>query len=138
MDERERYERGLAMRRAVLGDDYVQAALASKTELNQDFQDLLTRYAWGEVWGRPGLPRQIRSLVTIAMLVALNRPDELRLHLTAASNNGVTTEEIREVLLQAAVYCGLPAANAAFHLAAEVFATAACGNGKEKTGSNPP
>ena len=90
MDERERYEQGLAVRRAVLGNSYVEAALARRTELNHDFQDLLTRYVWGEVWDRPGLPRNTRSLLTIAMLVALNRPEELRLHLLAAANNGVT------------------------------------------------
>jgi 4-carboxymuconolactone decarboxylase len=121
MDERERYERGLAVRRAVLGDAYVEATLIRRSELNHEFQDLLTRYAWGEVWDRPGLPRHIRSLLTIAMLVALNRPEELRLHLLAAANNGVTPAEIKEVLLQASVYCGVPAANAAFHLAAELL-----------------
>jgi 4-carboxymuconolactone decarboxylase len=121
MDERDRYERGLAVRRAVLGDAHVDAALARRTALTNDFQDLLTRYAWGEIWDRPGLPRHTRSLLTLAMLVALHRPDELRLHLRAARNNGVTPDEIKEVLLQAAVYCGLPAANAAFHLAAEVL-----------------
>lgn len=121
MDERERYERGLAVRRAVLGDAYVEASLAARTDLNREFQELLTRFAWGEVWDRPSLPRNTRSLLTIAMLVALNRPDELRLHLRAASNCGVTKEEIKELLLHAAVYCGLPAANAAFHIAAEVL-----------------
>src|SRR6516165_8510400 len=119
MDESERYKRGLAIRRAVLGDTHVDAALARRTALTQEFQELLTRYAWGEVWDRPGLPRHTRSLLTIVMLVALNRPEELRLHLRAAKNNGVTPDEIKEALLQAAVYCGLPAANTAFHLAAE-------------------
>ena len=119
MDERERYERGTVVRRAVLGDAHVETALTRRTGLTQEFQDLLTRYAWGEVWDRPGLPRHTRSLLTIALLVALNRPEELRLHLRAAGNNGVTPDEIKEVLLHAAVYCGLPAANAAFHLAAE-------------------
>ena len=119
MDERERYERGMVVRRAVLGDAYVETALARHTALTDEFQDLLTRYAWGEVWDRPGLPRHTRSLLTIAMLVAVNRPEELRLHLRAARKNGVTTYEIKEVLLHAAVYCGLPAANAAFRLAAE-------------------
>jgi 4-carboxymuconolactone decarboxylase len=123
MDERERYERGLAVRRSVLGDAHVEAALARRNELNHEFQDLITRYAWGEVWDRPGLARHTRSLLTIAMLVALNRSEELRLHLLAAANNGVTPDQIKEVLLQAAVYCGLPAANAAFHLAAEVLST---------------
>ena len=119
MDERERYERGMVVRRAVLGAAHVETALARRTALTHDFQDVLTRYAWGEVWDRPGLPRHTRSLLTIAMLVAANRPEELRLHLRAARNNGVTPDEIKEVLLHAAVYCGLPAANAAFHLAAE-------------------
>jgi 4-carboxymuconolactone decarboxylase len=119
MDERERYERGLAVRRIVLGEAHVEAALARRTALTHEFQDLLTRYAWGEIWDRPGLSRHTRSLLTIAMLVALNRPEELRLHLRAAGNNGVTPDEIKEVLLQAAVYCGLPAANSAFRLAAE-------------------
>src|SRR5262245_39274103 len=136
MDERERYERGLKVRREVLGDDYVEASLAARTELNSEFQDLLTRHAWGEVWDRPGLPRQTRSLLTIAMLIALNRPDELRMHLKAASNCGVTPEEIKEVLLQAAVYCGLPAANAAFHAAAELL-PAARRTTKETQGSKP-
>jgi 4-carboxymuconolactone decarboxylase len=123
MDESERYERGMAVRRAVLGDAHVEAALAGRTPLTHEFQDLLTRYAWGEIWDRPGLPRHTRSLLTIAMLVALNRPDEFRLHLRAARSNGVTPDEIKEVLLHAAVYCGLPAANAAFHLAAEALSS---------------
>src|SRR5262249_61165985 len=120
MDERERYERGLAMRREVLGDAYVGASLAARTDLNREFQELLTRYAWGEVWDRPGLPRHTRSLLTIAMLATMNRPDELRMHLRAASNNGVTPDEIKEVLLQVAVYCGLRAAHSAFHVAADL------------------
>jgi 4-carboxymuconolactone decarboxylase len=119
MDESERYERGVAVRRAVLGDAHVEAALAGRTALTHEFQELLTRYAWGELWDRPGLPRHTRSLLTIAMLIALNRPEELRLHVRAAANNGVTPDEIKEVLLHAAVYCGVPAANAAFRLAAE-------------------
>ena len=123
MDERERYERGMMVRRAVLGDSHVETALARRTALTNEFQDLLTRYAWGEIWDRPGLPRHTRSLLTIAMLVALNRPEELRLHLRSAGNNGVTAEQIEEVLLQAAVYCGLPAANAAFQIAAEEFSS---------------
>ena len=123
MDERERYDKGMATRRAVLGDAHVDAAVAGRTTLNAEFQDFLTRYAWGEIWDRPGLPRHTRSLLTIAMLVALNRPDELKMHLRAAKNNGVTADEIKEVLLQAALYCGLPAANQAFHLAGEIFET---------------
>jgi 4-carboxymuconolactone decarboxylase len=121
MDERERYERGMNVRRAVLGDAHVDRALAGRTDLTDEFQDLLTRYAWGEVWDRSGLPRRTRSLLTIAMLAALNRPEELRMHLRAASNNGVTLDEIKETLLQVAIYCGLPAANTAFHLATEEF-----------------
>jgi 4-carboxymuconolactone decarboxylase len=122
MDERERYDRGMTVRRAVLGDAHVDRTLTRRTPFNEDFQDLITRYAWGEIWTRPGLPRHTRSLVTIAMMVALNRGDELRLHLRAAFNNGVTWDEIREVLLQCAVYAGVPAANSAFHAAEEVFA----------------
>jgi 4-carboxymuconolactone decarboxylase len=124
MNERARHQRGMKIRRAVLGDAHVDAAQAATTALNRDFQDFLTRYAWGEVWTRPGLPRHTRSLLTIAMLVALNRPEELRMHLRAAKNNGVTPAEIKEVLLHSALYCGLPAANAAFHLAAEVLSPA--------------
>jgi 4-carboxymuconolactone decarboxylase len=121
MDERERYKKGLSVRRAVLGDAHVDRSMKNRNEFNQEFQDLLTRYAWGEIWARPGLPRKTRSLLTIAMLVALNRPDEFRLHLRAALNNGVTKEEIKEALLQTAIYCGVPAANSAFHAAQEVF-----------------
>jgi 4-carboxymuconolactone decarboxylase len=122
VDERRRYARGLAVRREVLGDAYVDRALAARTPFDAEMQDLITRHAWGEIWTRPGLPRRTRSLVTIAATVALNRPEELRLHLEAALRNGVTPAEIKEVLLQMAVYCGLPAANSAFHLASEVLA----------------
>jgi 4-carboxymuconolactone decarboxylase len=122
MDERERYDKGLTVRRAVLGDTHVDRALAKKDSFNEEFQELITRYAWGEIWTRPGLPRHTRSLITIAMMVALNRADEFRLHVRAAFNNGVTREQIKEVLLQAAIYCGVPAANTAFHLAEEVLA----------------
>jgi 4-carboxymuconolactone decarboxylase len=122
MDERERYEKGMAVRRAVLSDVHVDRAIARKTAFNEEFQDLITRYAWGEIWTRPGLPRHTRSLVTVAMMVALNRAEEFRLHVRAAPNNGVTRDEIKEVLMQTAIYCGVPAANSAFHLAEEVFA----------------
>lgn len=121
MDERQRYEQGMKVRRAVLGDAHVNASLKNRNEFNEAFQDLTTRYAWGEIWTRPGLPRQTRSMLTLAMMVALNRPDELRMHLHAALKNGVTREEIQEILLQTAIYCGMPAANTAFHLAQEVF-----------------
>jgi 4-carboxymuconolactone decarboxylase len=124
MDERERHREGLAVRRAVLGDAHVDRAVARQNEFNSEFQDLITRYAWGEIWTRPGLPRQTRSLITVAMMVALNRSDELRMHLRAALRNGVTRDEIKEVLLQTGIYCGVPAANSAFHLAEAVFAEA--------------
>jgi 4-carboxymuconolactone decarboxylase len=110
------------MRRSVLGDAHVDRSATSRTDLNGEFLDYLTRTAWGETWTRPGLSRHTRSLLTIAMMVALNRPDELRLHLNAARNNGVSRDDIKEVLMQAAVYCGVPAANSAFHAAAAVFA----------------
>lgn len=122
MDERDRYEAGMKVRREVLGDAHVDASLAKRDAFSNDFQDLITRYAWGEIWSRPGLPRATRSLLTIAMLVALNREEELRMHLRAALKNGVTRDEIREALLQSAIYCGVPAANSAFRVAQEVFA----------------
>jgi 4-carboxymuconolactone decarboxylase len=111
----------MEVRRAVLGSAHVDRAQANLNELNAEFQDLITRYAWGEIWTRPGLPRHTRSLLTIAMMVATNREEELRLHLRAAANNGVTRDEIKEVLLQTAIYCGVPAANSAFHMAQDVF-----------------
>lgn len=122
MDDRERYAQGMAVRRAVLGDAHVDRALKNANEFNRDFQDFITRNAWGEIWTRPGLPRHARSLITIAMLVALNRGDELRMHIRASFNNGVSRDEIKEVLLHSAIYCGIPAANSAFHAAEAVFA----------------
>jgi 4-carboxymuconolactone decarboxylase len=121
MNDDERFEAGLSVRRAVLGDAHVDRALANRTALTDDYQNLITRYAWGEIWTRDGLPRHTRSLLTIAMMVALNRNEELAMHLRAAKNNGVTRDEIKEVLLQTAIYCGVPAANSAFHLADKVF-----------------
>jgi 4-carboxymuconolactone decarboxylase len=121
MDDAKRYQQGMKVRRAVLGDEHVDRALAATTDFNREFQDFITRNAWGEIWTRPGLPRHTRSLLTLGMMVALNRGDEFRLHVRAAFNNGVTREQIKEVLLQTAVYCGVPAANTAFHAAAEVF-----------------
>jgi 4-carboxymuconolactone decarboxylase len=121
MDERERFEAGMKIRREVLGDAHVDAAIAKRNAFSEEFQDLITRYAWGEIWTRPGLPRQTRSLITVAMMVALNREEELRLHLRAALRNGATQEEIRETLLQSAIYCGVPAANSAFRIAQEIF-----------------
>jgi len=122
MDDRQRYEKGMEVRRAVLGDEHVNRSLQNTTDFDRDFQELITRYAWGEIWTRPGLPRHTRSLIVIGTLVALNRPEELRMHIRAAFNNGVTRDDIKEVLLQSAVYCGVPAANSAFHAAEEVFA----------------
>src|SRR5215469_10200133 len=121
MDKRQRYEQGLKTRREVLGDAHVEKSLENRNEFNEAFQDLITRYAWGEIWSRPGLPRQTRSMITLAMMVALNRNDEFRMHVRAAVRNGVTRDEIKEVLLQTAIYCGVPAANSAFHAAADVF-----------------
>lgn len=124
MDDGERYDAGMRVRRSVLGDEHVDRAEVNKTGLDAEFQDLITRYAWGEIWTRPGLPRHTRSLLTIGLMVALNRGEELRLHLRAARNCGVTADEIREVLLHCAIYCGVPAANAAFHAAREILAQA--------------
>jgi 4-carboxymuconolactone decarboxylase len=121
MDEKDRHAKGMEVRRAVLGNAHVDRAQANRTEMTSEFQDFITRYAWGEIWTRPGLPRHTRSLLTIAMMVATNREEELKLHLRAASNNGVSRDEIKEVLMQAAIYCGVPAANSAFHMAQEVF-----------------
>ena len=121
MDEDKRYEKGMKIRKAVLGDEHVDRAIGNVNAFNDAFQDLTTRYAWGEVWSRPQLSKHSRSLITLAMLIALNRKPEFRLHVKAALNNGVSIEEIKEVVLQSAVYCGLPAAHSAFHDAQEVF-----------------
>ncbi len=115
------FERGMAIRREVLGERHVERAVQATTEFTADFQQLITRYAWGEIWTRPGLDRRTRSCITLAMLVALNRPAELELHIRAARRNGLTPAEIGEVLLQTAIYCGVPAANAAFALAQRVL-----------------
>ena len=122
MTENERYEAGLEVRREVLGNAHVDRSIANRTELTEEFQTLITQYAWGTIWTRDGLPRHTRSLLTIAMMVSLNRSEELALHLRAAKNNGVTRDEIKEVLLQTAIYAGVPAANSAFHLASRIFA----------------
>jgi len=122
VDDRERYAEGMKVRRAVLGDAHVDHSLQARNEFNEEFQDLITRYAWGEIWSRPGLARHTRSLITLALMIAINRGDEFRMHVRAAFNNGVTRDEIREVILQCAIYCGVPAANAAFHMAQDVFA----------------
>ena len=120
-NDMKRYEQGMKIRRAVLGDEHVDRAVAATTDFNRDFQDFITRNAWGDIWMRPGLPRHTRSLLTLAMMIALNRGEEFRLHVKAAFNNGVTRDQIKEVLMQSAIYCGVPAANSAFQMAAEVF-----------------
>lgn len=117
----DRMKRGMEVRRAVLGDAHVDRAQARRSPLTEEWQDLLTGYAWGEVWTRPGLDRRTRSCITIAMLVALGRDEELKLHIRGALNNGVTVDELKEILLQTAVYCGVPAANTAFRVAAELL-----------------
>jgi 4-carboxymuconolactone decarboxylase len=121
MDEQDRYKQGIGVRRAVLGNAHVDRSVRQRTNFNEDFQDLITRYAWGEIWTRPGLPRHTRSLLTVAMMVALNHEDEFLLHVRAAAANGVSRDEIKEVLLQTAIYCGVPAANHAFRLAEQLF-----------------
>ena len=113
----ETHERGMQIRREVLGDEHVDAAVEGTTEFTAEFQDLITRYAWGEIWTRPGLDRKTRSCMTLVALVALGRMDELAMHVRAALRNGLTPDEIKEVLLHCAVYCGVPAANAAFAVA---------------------
>lgn len=115
-------ERGMNVRREVLGDEHVDRAVARTTNFTADFQDFITRYAWGEIWTRPGLDRKKRSCVTMTALVATGRFDELGMHVRAALRNGLTEEEIKEVLLQCAVYCGVPAANSAFAVAQRVLA----------------
>jgi 4-carboxymuconolactone decarboxylase len=117
----ERRERGMDVRREVLGDDHVEAASERTTPFTAEFQDLITRYAWGEIWLRPGLDRRMRSAITLTALVALGHHEELALHLRAARRNGLSLDEIKEVLLQSAVYCGLPAANSAFAIAQRVL-----------------
>ena len=117
-DER---ERGMEVRREVLGDDHVDNAIEGTTEFTKDFQDLITRYAWGEIWTRPGLDRRSRSMITLTALIARGHHDELAMHLRAARRNGLTDDEIKEVLLQSAIYCGVPAANQAFKVASEVL-----------------
>jgi 3-oxoadipate enol-lactonase/4-carboxymuconolactone decarboxylase len=117
----EQYQRGIRVRRQVLGDEHVDRALETATDLTREFQDLITRYAWGEIWARPGLDRRMRSAITLTALIALGHQEELALHLRAARRNGLTEAEIKEILLQSAIYCGVPAANAAFRVASRVL-----------------
>ena len=118
----EAHERGMKVRREVLGDAHVDEVVARTSAFTADFQDLITRYAWGEIWSRPGLDRRMRSAITLTALIALARMDELPMHVRAARRNGLTEDEVKEVLLQSAVYCGVPAANTAFAVAARVLA----------------
>ncbi len=120
--DRKTFDEGLEIRRAVLGPEYVDASLASADEFTRPLQELVTQYAWGEIWSRPGLDRRTRSIVNLGMLASLSRPHELKLHVRGALRNGVTRTEIREIFLQVAVYCGMPAAIEAFRAAREVFA----------------
>ena len=122
MDDRDRYDAGMKVRRAVLGDAHVDRSLQRRTPFNEDFQNPITRYAWGEIWTRDGLERRERSLIVLALMIALNRGDEFKMHVRAAFNNGLTQDDIKEVILQCAIYAGVPAANSAFHQAEEVFA----------------
>jgi 4-carboxymuconolactone decarboxylase len=115
------HERGMEIRREVLGDAHVDAAVAGTTDDTAAFQDLITRYAWGEIWTRPGLDRRTRSAITLTALIALGRFDELEMHVRAALRNGLSEDEIKEVLLQSAIYCGVPAANSAFAVASRVL-----------------
>ena len=119
---KEKYYQGLAVRRAVLGSEYFDSSIKNADAFSKPMQDFVTQYCWGEVWTRPGLDRKTRSFLNLAMLTALNRPHEIKIHVKGALNNGLTKEEIAEVFLQAAIYCGVPAAIDSFRIAKEVFA----------------
>jgi 4-carboxymuconolactone decarboxylase len=122
MDDRERHEKGMARRRKVLGDAWVDRAEANKTPFNQDFQDFITRYAWGEIWARPHFDERTRRVLVIGTMIALGQWDEFRMHMRAAmTEGGFSADDIKEIILQQAIYCGLPAANHAFKLAGEVM-----------------
>ncbi|WP_396641045.1 4-carboxymuconolactone decarboxylase [Microbacterium sp.] len=124
LSDQERYDQGMVVRRAVLSDEHVDRSIANTTDLTADFQDFITRVAWGDVWSRPGLQRRDRSIAVLTSLIALGHHEELAMHLRAALRNGLTVDEIREVILQSAIYAGVPAANTAFRIATEVFAEA--------------
>jgi 4-carboxymuconolactone decarboxylase len=123
MNEDDRAKAGLKKRREVLGDAHVDRALGARNDFNAEFQDLMTRDAWGEIWTRPGLDERTRRLIVLATMIALGRDDEFKMHLRAALEHGVSKADVKEVLLQSGIYCGLPAANGAFHRAEEVFAS---------------
>ncbi len=122
MNDEDRYKQGIEVRTEVLGEAHVGRSLENLNDFNEDFQNFISRFAWGEVWSRPGMPRHTRSLVTIGILLALGREAELRMHIRACFNNGVTKDDLKELFLHASLYAGLPAANAAMHIAEEVFA----------------
>ena len=124
----EAYERGMEVRREVLGDAHVDRAVARTTDFTADFQDYITRVAWGDIWSRPGLDRRSRSVAVLSTLIALGHHEELAMHLRAALRNGLTIDEIKEVILQAGLYAGVPAANTAFRIASEVFAENGAGS----------
>jgi 4-carboxymuconolactone decarboxylase len=117
----ETFDKGLSIRKAVLGEDYVTRSFESADDFNRPLQELVTEYCWGHVWGRDGLPRKTRSIINLAMISALNRPHELKMHVKGALNNGLSKDEIKEVFLQVAIYCGVPAAVDSFRIAREVF-----------------
>ena len=117
----ETFDQGMKVRREVLGEQHVDKAEKKKDDFTEEFQELITRYAWGEIWTRPGLERRTRSCITLAMMIALHREDEFKLHVKASLNNGLSRDEIKEVILQSAIYAGVPAANSAFHWAQDVF-----------------
>jgi 4-carboxymuconolactone decarboxylase len=119
--DKEVFERGLAIRGSVLGKDFVDNAFATADDFNRPLQELVTQYCWGEIWGRPGLDKKTRSMLNLAMLSALNRPHEIKAHVRGALANGLTKDDIKEVFLQVAIYCGVPAAVDSFRLAKEVF-----------------
>lgn len=118
---KEKFEQGLEIRRSVLGAEYVDKSIQNATDFNMPMQELVTEYCWGEVWARPGLSKKTRSMLNLAMITALNRPHELKLHVRGAINNGLTRDDIQEVFLQTAIYCGVPAAIDSFRTAKEVF-----------------
>jgi 4-carboxymuconolactone decarboxylase len=120
--DKDAFEKGLKTRREVLGSEYVDNSIKNAGEFNMPMQELVTQYAWNEIWNRPGLDRRSRSMINLAMLTALNRPHELKLHIKGAINNGLTKDEIREIFMQTAIYCGVPAAIDSFRCAKEVFA----------------
>lgn len=122
LSDQERYDQGMTVRREVLSDAHVDRSIANTTALTADFQDFITRVAWGDVWSRPGLDRRSRSVAVLSSLIALGHHEELAMHLRAALRNGLTVDEITEVILQSAIYAGVPAANTAFRIASEVFA----------------